>query len=539
MLEVLDEDFAAALDAPVYKVSELRRSLTGELIEIVHRMRPGLVCALGTARLDEVNRRLQRVSDLTALRASLELWVDELGLSIDDVVTVARRAASLTEVRDLLGLSFEAFNDALAALGAPYRPITHPDLHAQVFADFVSTHEEQIVDTLRERYKALALAGEDLSGYVAGRRLEGLEPNPDWLRRFEVPPEDEIRRVVATWLRTHGVREQLDGPAAVADLSELRRTNFARVEDVVDQARLRVAAWCRLNHQPVPPEWSSIPAMTVRGAIEGEGIADLIELDDTWVLERTAQVLGWPAAMPRTLALDDLGMSTEDLSQPTVESAEGGKQQKRTPTIDVAGRKLEVGADHLAEIASAAHETIDEQFLNQKGAARLGEVPGAGPAHSGGSGGGSVVVARMPRMSEEQRVAIGLVGEVVARAWLERRYRGVRWRSGYAAIVAGDPDGSDAWGHDFEAPYRNTSLYFEVKSMVDVPRDFTEIELGDSEVRAAQECAGGDRYRILLVTSVLEPEARQVFVLPSPFSKKGAGRFRVVGRGLRYRFQLS
>lgn len=99
--------------------------------------------------------------------------------------------------------------------------------------------------------------------------------------------------------------------------------------------------------------------------------------------------------------------------------------------------------------------------------------------------------------------------------------------------------GSDSWGYDFEAPYRNTSLFFEVKSLVDVPRDLTEFEMGDSEVRAAQECAGGDRYRILLVTSVLEPDARQVFVLPSPFSKKGVGRFRVVGRGLRYRCQLS
>ena len=148
------------------------------------------------------------------------------------------------------------------------------------------------------------------------------------------------------------------------------------------------------------------------------------------------------------------------------------------------------------------------------------------------------MVARMPRMSEEQRTAVGLVGEVTARAWLERRYQGVRWRSGYAAMIADDPDASDSWGYDFEAPYRNTSLYFEVKSIVDVPRDLTEFELGDTEVRAAQDCAGGDRYRILLVTSVLEPEARQVFVLPSPFSRGGAGRFRVVGRGLRYRCHL-
>jgi hypothetical protein len=115
----------------------------------------------------------------------------------------------------------------------------------------------------------------------------------------------------------------------------------------------------------------------------------------------------------------------------------------------------------------------------------------------------------------------------------------VRWRSGYAAIIAGDAEASDGWGFDFEVPYRNTSLFFEVTSLVDAPRVLTEFELGDSEVRVAQECAGGERYRILLVTSVLEPDARRVFVIPSPFSRKGAGRFRVVGRGLRYRCILN
>ena len=108
----------------------------------------------------------------------------------------------------------------------------------------------------------------------------------------------------------------------------------------MDKARLRVVAWCRLNRQPVPPGWPSVAAITVRGAIEGEGIADLIELEDTWVLERSAQVLGWPAAMARTLVLDELDMSTEDLSIPSDESAEGVKPQKRTPTIDVAGRSV-------------------------------------------------------------------------------------------------------------------------------------------------------------------------------------------------------
>lgn len=537
-VEVLDEHFAGALDTPAHKVRELRRSLTGELIETVYRLRPVLVCALGTARLDEINRHLQRVSSPDALQTSLELWADDLPLSIGETLTVAQQSASLGEVRDRVGQRFEPFNDALAALGPPYRPITHPDLHAQVFASFVSAHEQEIVGALRAHYTALAQRGQDLSGYVAGRRLEGLEPDPSWLHRFEVPPADEIARVVAAWLSAHGVHDHWQTPVTTAELGDLRRTNFACVEDVVEKARLRVAAWCRLNRQPVPPGWASVPAMTVRGAIEGDGIADLITLEEDWIVERSARVAGWPAGMPKTLSLEALGLAPQDLAELDGEPARGGRPQKRAQTIDVAGRPFEVGVDHLAEIARAAYDTIDEQFLDQKGTVRLGDAPDAGRGAAGRRG-GSIVVARTPGMTEEQRTAVGLVGEVVARAWLERRYEGVRWRSGYAVLVANDPDGSDDWGYDFEAPYRNSSLYFEVKSTVDAPSDLAEIELGWTEVDAAQRCAGGDRYRLLLVTSVLEPIARQIFVLPSPFSKKGAGRFRVIGRGLRYRFQLS
>jgi len=77
---------------------------------------------------------------------------------------------------------------------------------------------------------------------------------------------------------------------------------------------------------------------------------------------------------------------------------------------------------------------------------------------------------------------------------------------------------------------------FEVKSMRAEPGALAEIEMGDSEVRAAQAAARGDRYRLLLVTSVLDAADRRIHVLPNPFSAKGQGRFRVTGRGLRYQF---
>lgn len=155
------------------------------------------------------------------------------------------------------------------------------------------------------------------------------------------------------------------------------------------------------------------------------------------------------------------------------------------------------------------------------------------------SGGGSsakprIVVAKTKRASEDQRSAIGLVGEVAARAWLQRHYPDVRWVSGYAAVVNGDGEASDSLGYDFEVAWRDTTRLYEVKALSDPAAERVEFELGPSEVDAARRHARSNRYRILLITSALVPEERRVFDLPNPFSAQGRDRFRMVSRGVRY-----
>jgi len=55
-------------------------------------------------------------------------------------------------------------------------------------------------------------------------------------------------------------------------------------------------------------------------------------------------------------------------------------------------------------------------------------------------------VARDRAQTEDERSAIGIVGEVAAPAWLTHKYSDVRWRSGYAAIVSGDANAGDGFG---------------------------------------------------------------------------------------------
>jgi hypothetical protein len=57
-------------------------------------------------------------------------------------------------------------------------------------------------------------------------------------------------------------------------------------------------------------------------------------------------------------------------------------------------------------------------------------------------------------MTDDQRSAVGLFGEVAARAWLQRHYPQVRWRSGYAALLNGDTEASDSLATTWKCPGR-------------------------------------------------------------------------------------
>jgi hypothetical protein len=93
---------------------------------------------------------------------------------------------------------------------------------------------------------------------------------------------------------------------------------------------------------------------------------------------------------------------------------------------------------------------------------------------------------------------------------------------------------------DFEVPWRNTSLFYEVKALsgawTRTPQEQEyEFELGASEHHVATAHAATTRYRVLLLTSALDPTSRRLFELPNPLSPRGRDYFRIVGHGLRLR----
>ncbi len=241
--------------------------------------------------------------------------------------------------------------------------------------------------------------------------------------------------------------------------------------------------------------------------------------------------------MPLSLDATVLGLTDEDLTRArSEEDLKRAREEFVKRSIVIGGTRHPADLTNYAALAAVALLSVTDAFLKSRpGFSHLKEIPET--RRASGVGGTKVKAATRP-VNDTQRGAIGLVGEVVALAWLKAKYGSATddaWKSGNRDYVLGGKSGDDSLGYDFEVPSGKTILFFEVKSTVG---DDMEIELAESELRAARLYARGTRYRILYIPRVLDQELRSIYVLPNPISDRAREFYRPSGAGLKYKFLL-
>jgi hypothetical protein len=353
---------------------------------------------------------------------------------------------------------------------------------------------------------------------------------------YETPPPELIAQQVAFWLGAHNARDDLTVACELAPVDELHQRNFGALEDLITEAEPRVRAWCRANAHTVPAAWKA-PLLAGRTALEAGQLADFQILTPEILFAIVIDHLGWPDGMPPTLELSKLGLTENDLlSTEDTEDAERELLRHERTHITIDGREISASVHDLGEIAEAVARGITEETLSQSHRPTLRLVlPSDKPGGRVGQGG--VAAAARRDLSDEQRTAIGLAGEIAAKLWLERRYPKVEWVSRYRNEIQGGTEGLDSYGYDFWVETQSgQKRYFEVKAFTADISEGAEFMLGETEVRAAQE--HGTRYEMLLVSEVRDSDRRRIITVPNPLSSAGRGRYSLLGKGLRYRCQF-
>lgn len=327
-----DETLGRVLDTTPARVRELRRGLEGDLDGLERAARP-VVAALaggGAAERDAAYDAVRACASDAALAAVLAPYETALGMPAADALALMRRAGSMEEVRDGLGIGFAAFNHALVALGPPYAPLTHPNLHEAAVARYVAEHGDRMLERLRERYRPLAQQGQDISEHGRTRRFDDLADDPAWLLTCRTPDDERLAQAGRAWLAGHGAGTDLAAPPVLPPVEPMRSRAAQRLYALVDRAAPLLRAWCRKHGATVPQAWAT-PHLEAQFALEQSGVADLIDPPDQWLLETAAEGAGWPDGMPLAADAEPLGLTAQELAAAAAGQG-GGKPAKPAPT---------------------------------------------------------------------------------------------------------------------------------------------------------------------------------------------------------------
>jgi hypothetical protein len=295
-------------------------------------------------------------------------------------------------------------------------------------------------------------------------------------------------------------------------VGEARSGNARALTDFHSRASMLLPLWARKGGGVATPSWLTTgSAEELVAEFSRAGLLDFRLLDDAAIISWLTLLDRWPAELPRSLDLGELGLTEADIAAQRDE-AERIKwerlQARRSVALD--GRPVALDPDRVADLIERLREGLSEELLRTSDRpVRLEELEERRRRKPGSSKGGEKPGRRPPnRMTSDQTELIGFMGEVVADEWLRRRYgSSVLWRSHYRRFALNDGDlGNDDLGFDFEVlRVRRGALMFEVKATT---TDDLAFELSETEIAVAQENAGHDRYRILFVGRVNDSEER-------------------------------
>jgi hypothetical protein len=530
-----DEDLADALGISLQQLQETRQRVEDAVDRVVWLTYAVVAHSHGAAAAAAALEPAP--SDRGELVAALAPVADGLPLPPSELVGAARNVHSLDELRKACGIPFADLNRTLADLPG-YQPISRAAEHADALQRFLSLQRGALLLALRRARLARFDAGEPQPDWPALRRLDDIAPPDRW--------SVEVDEADVALLEGHvtAVLEGRLGSGLPTTGDRLPRLDAVQPSNraLISRAVPELVVLVRASGRALPRALAQAdPVEAVQRTLDAAGALDFRALDPDALVRWLAALGEWPAGMLPSADPQAHGLSAEDLAKGRdAASAEQAERARMRRVLKVAETEVDV-TESLADFLPLIQQTLDAQpgFYRQgRTFSPLDELEPRQPRPSRRSGAGTGRRGGDRGLSDAQTSAVGCAGEYLAWQALADRYPEANEASWVSTnrrhVFTGDP-GDDGLGYDLEVWLGRTPLMFEVKAFRGAGG---EIELGETEVDTARRHAGGDRWRVLVITDVFDPTARLMRMLPNPFSRRGRGRFRELGGSLRYAYRL-
>lgn len=552
-----DDEIADILGMDVSSVHAVRRFSQADLSA---QIRFAHVLAAFHSR-DEVSQQLVELQerDDVGEEALLECCNDLaviFGVGPRELLTRLSLIADFRGLQSAFNLDFAMLNSTLRSLGKYYPPINNKELHTRQFQAHLKHRELHYVEHLRSNFLGDFDSQNSLARYLQLRaELTALPPDSDWFESYDDLPDLVIEKYVLGWLQQQQIVTNL--PVHMSGLSKCREQNIRSLQNFALRYGKVVSAWLNSTHEQVAQAcrslWQDPSAAKLGLPVQAQqrGWNDFRLLNDDLIVQWLTLDGAWPSGKLASQRPEDWGISLTAMHGAQEAAKQAREQQRRLRTqITFAGDSFSALTENYAELANALRARLSEAsrlssdstefcLLADLSPSPVKTTPGAG-------GGGGNRPPPDTQMSEEQRKAIGFIGELWAFEWIKQHHLQKHameldencWVSGYRDILLATKNGDDSLGYDFVVRDKQTIYYYEVKASSGNPCRF---ELGPTELVAAQRYSADtkNKYRILYISNATDPDLVQPLLIDNPFSSRGRKKLRIVGRGsVTYAFEL-
>ncbi|MCA1575767.1 MAG: DUF3883 domain-containing protein [Acidobacteria bacterium] len=554
-----DDDLAEALGIEVEHVQQTRRYTQLDFSSHIYFAQP-LAAYLDLSPAVDMLVQLDAQEDLSEEVVLQALKPVSLALNMEERQLLAQlgTVSDITGLKQVFSLDLVRLNEALGGFDGRFKRINNEELHRMQFRAHLTRHNTRIVARMRPAFIDHFDQLGDLSRYVQLRsKAETIEPDADWFERYDELPEEIMEQRIEIWLLSQGVSTAGTTPE-LPDLTECREKNGRALRNFAQKYGSAVSAWVRSTQDAVTdlvrrlwfdPEKPKLELIQIG---QGNGWLEFRLLDDDQIAAWLHQSGHWPAGKPVTTDLPAWGISEDTVTQAQTDTKRDreARRQERNEIV-FAGQKASALVQDYQTLLEIVRDQLTNaaNFLDIDASIRsLADLPvllrGSSSSGSGYGFGSGSQKSTESMMSDEQKSAIGFIGEQWAFGWIKAFHKQRHnleidencWVSSNRNVICGGSAGRDDHGYDFEVRLTSTTYYYEVKASTGNPQFF---EMGPTEIATAQRYKADrdNKYRILYIAYANDPKRVAATLLPNPFSKEGNKKIRVIGKGsVKYEF---